>query len=86
MVFLKYTKEKKDENRRVVFMLNEKICKLREELNNSILTGQDYSVTYELSIELDKLIAEYYHVELDRSIKPKQSRTKAKAKQKLICY
>lgn len=86
MVFLKYTKEKKDEKRRVVFMLNEKICKLREELNNSILTGQDYSVTYELSIELDKLIAEYYQVELDRSIKPKQSRTKAKAKQKLICY
>ncbi len=67
-------------------MLNEKICKLREELNNSILTGQDYSVTYELSIELDKLIAEYYQIELDRSIKPKQSRTKAKAKQKLICY
>ena len=67
-------------------MLNEKICELREELNNSILTGQDYSVTYELSIELDKLIAEYYQVELDRSIKPKQSRTKAKAKQKLICY
>ena len=67
-------------------MLNEKICKLREELNNSILTGQDYSVTYELSIELDKLIAENYQVELDRSIKPKQSRTKAKAKQKLICY
>ena len=86
MVFLKYTKEKKDEKRRVVFMLNEKICELREELNNSILTGQDYSVTYELSIELDKLIAEYYQVELDRSIKPKQSRTKAKAKQKLICY
>ena len=67
-------------------MLNEEICKLRDELNNSILTGQDYSVTYELSIELDKLIAEYYQVELDRSIKQKQSRTKAKAKQKLICY
>lgn len=67
-------------------MLNEEICRLREELNNSILNGQDYSVTYELSIELDKLIAEYYQIELDRSIKPKENKTKAKTKQKLICY
>lgn len=69
-------------------MLNDKICKLREELNNSILTGQDYSVTYELSIELDKLIAEYYQIELDRFSKPKLNKTKAKSKvkQKLICY
>ena len=67
-------------------MLNEEICKLREELNDSILTGQDYSVTYELSIELDKLIAEYYQVELNKSLKLKQRRTKAKAKQKIICY
>ena len=67
-------------------MLNDKICKLREELNNSILTGQDYSVTYELSIELDKLIAEYYQMELDRFSKPKLNKTKAKVKQKLICY
>lgn len=67
-------------------MLNDKICKLREELNNSILTGQDYSVTYELSIELDKLIAEYYQIELDRFSKPKLNKTKAKVKQKLICY
>lgn len=67
-------------------MLNDKICKLREELNNSIITGQDYSVTYELSIELDKLIAEYYQIELDRFSKPKLNKTKAKVKQKLICY
>ena len=67
-------------------MLNEEICKLREELNDSILTGQDYSVTYELSIELDKLIAEYYQVELNKSLKLKQRRTKAKAKQRIICY
>lgn len=38
-------------------MLNEKICKLREELNQSILTNQDYSITYQLSVELDELIA-----------------------------
>ena len=34
-------------------MLNDEICKLREELNNSILNGQDYSITYKISIELD---------------------------------
>lgn len=41
-------------------MLNDEICKLREKLNESIITGQDYNVTYKLSIELDELIAEYY--------------------------
>ncbi len=47
-------------------MLNEEICKLREQLNDSIISGQDYSVTYELSIQLDELIAEYYKIELNR--------------------
>lgn len=41
-------------------MLNEDICKKREELNESILSGQDYDVIYKLSIELDELIALYY--------------------------
>ena len=41
-------------------MLNDEICKLRERLNESIITGQDYTVTYKLSIELDELIAKYY--------------------------
>ena len=41
-------------------MLNEEICRLRDNLNESIVTGQDYSVIYQLSIELDELIAEYY--------------------------
>lgn len=41
-------------------MLNDEICKLRDKLNKSIENGDDYSVTYELSIELDELIAEYY--------------------------
>ena len=67
-------------------MLNDKICRLREELNNSILTGQDYSVTYELSIALDELIAEYYRTELDRTARPKMKKSKAKVKKKLICY
>ena len=41
-------------------MLNEEICKLRNKFNESIVTGQDYSIVYQLSIELDELIAEYY--------------------------
>lgn len=41
-------------------MLDERICKLRQKLNDSILGGQDYNVTYKLSVELDELIAQYY--------------------------
>lgn len=41
-------------------MLNEEICKLRDKLNKSIEQGDDYSVTYKLSVELDELIANYY--------------------------
>lgn len=41
-------------------MLNDEICKLRDKLNESIVTEQDYSVSYKLSVELDELIAEYY--------------------------
>ena len=41
-------------------MLNDEICMLREKLNQSIITGQDYAITYKLSVELDELIAKYY--------------------------
>lgn len=41
-------------------MLNDEICKLREELNESIKTNQDYSKIYQLSVQLDGLIANYY--------------------------
>ena len=41
-------------------MLNEEICKLRDKLNKSIENGEDYNITYRLSIELDELIARYY--------------------------
>ena len=41
-------------------MLNEEICKLRDKLNKSIENGDDYSITYKLSVELDELIAKYY--------------------------
>lgn len=67
-------------------MLDEKICKLREELNNSILNGQDYSITYELSVQLDDLIAEYYKMELEGGNKPKIKKAKAKVRKKIICY
>ena len=40
----------------------EKINNLREELNNSIVKKQDYSVIYDISVKLDKLIAEYYQI------------------------
>ena len=41
-------------------MLNEEICKLRDKLNKSIEDGEDYSITYKLSVELDEVIAKYY--------------------------
>lgn len=40
-------------------MLIDQICDLRDKLNKSILT-KDYRNTYELSLKLDELIAEYY--------------------------
>ena len=41
-------------------MLNDEICSLRDKLNKSIASGDDYSIIYKLSIELDELIAQYY--------------------------
>ena len=41
-------------------MLNDKICDLREKLNRSIENGDDYSIIYDLSVQLDELIAEFY--------------------------
>ena len=43
-------------------MLNDEICRLRDELNKSIEEGKDYSYIYELSVKLDELIAEFYGV------------------------
>lgn len=45
-------------------MLNDEICILREKLNESIINGEDYSITYKLSIELDELIAKYYRKDI----------------------
>lgn len=41
-------------------MLNDEICRKREELNQSIIENKDYSIIYKLSVELDELIAEFY--------------------------
>lgn len=57
-------------------MLDEKICELREELNNSIINGQDYSITYELSVKLDELIAEYYRRQLNKTMEEKEEKVK----------
>ncbi len=44
-------------------MLNDEICKKRDELNKSIEQGDEYSKIYKLSVELDELIAKYINNE-----------------------
>jgi hypothetical protein len=41
-------------------MLNDEICRKRDELNKSISDNEDYDKIYKLSVELDDLIAKYY--------------------------
>ena len=36
--------------------------KVREKLNKSIENDEDYKVIYKISVELDKLIEEYYGI------------------------
>ena len=52
-------------------MLDEEICKLRDKLKQSVISGEDYSITYKLSIELDELIAKYY-----KTLKEKEKQEK----------
>ena len=47
-------------------MLNDEICKLRDKLNKSIENGEDYSIIYKLSVELDELIAKYYDINKEK--------------------
>ena len=42
-------------------MLKEEIYELREKLNKSIENGEKYQIIYNISIELDELIAKYYN-------------------------
>lgn len=64
MLIYKYTNEKNEKGE--MGMLNEEICKLRDKLNKSIENGDEYSITYKLSIELDELIAQYYRDKKNR--------------------
>lgn len=48
-------------------MLNDEICKLREKLHDSILNQNDYNITYQISVELDQLIAQYYSIEIKQN-------------------
>ncbi len=41
-------------------MINDEICKLRDELNKAIEEEKDYEAIYKLSTDLDRLIAKYY--------------------------
>lgn len=50
-------------------MLNEKILKLREKLNDSIINEKDYDIIYKISIELDCLITEHYNNILKERVK-----------------
>ena len=47
-------------------MIDKQILKLREELNNSIINGEDYETIYKIRVELDELIAEYYKKETSK--------------------
>ncbi len=44
-------------------MLNDEICKKRDELNKSIENNDNYDKIYKISVELDELIAKYYMTE-----------------------
>jgi len=61
-------------------MLNNEICELRDKLNESIITGQDYEVIYKLSCELDELISKYYTKKALQNIREKQKKNRM-----LIC-
>lgn len=50
-------------------MINDKICELREKLNESIINGEKYEIIYKISVELDSLIANYYKEEYEKQNK-----------------
>lgn len=59
-------------------MLNDEICKLRDKLNRSIEKGDDYSITYKISVELDELIAQYYKTRKNKLAEIEKSKDKIK--------
>lgn len=62
-------------------MLNDLICKKRDELNKSIADGQAYDITYKISVELDELIAQYYRETTKKPGKEKNKKEKPKQKE-----
>lgn len=53
-------------------MIKDDIYELRQKLNDAIVEGKSYDVIYNLSIELDVLISEYYNKELKKKAKTKE--------------
>ena len=49
---------------------------MREKLNDSILNEKDYNITYQISVELDQLIAQYYSTEIKLNKKTQKLETK----------
>lgn len=65
-------------------MLNEEICRLREKLNDSILNEPDYNITYQISVELDQLIAQYYSTEVKLATQGKEKQRKHQKEQTIV--
>ena len=65
-------------------MLNEEICKLREKLNDSILNEPDYNITYQISVELDQLIAQYNSTEMKLATQGKEKQRKHQKEQTIV--
>lgn len=61
-------------------MLNDEICKKRDELNKSIENNDNYDKIYKISVELDELIAKYYMTEdsKDKELEKKVNRKSKK--------
>lgn len=64
-------------------MLDDKICQMREKLNKSIATGEDYEIIYNLSVELDELIAQHYRKCKEKSSKKEGNSTKERIRAKM---
>ena len=58
-----------NKRKELTFMLNNEINELREKLDNAILRNEDYSIIYNISIQLDELIAKYYRESKVKSVK-----------------
>lgn len=50
-------------------MLDIEINELREKLNKAILKNEDYGIIYNISVQLDELIAKYYREGKVKAIK-----------------